>query len=147
MGFREFSRQEIEQVLATERVVRLGFAAGGEVYVVPVFFTWFQEALCGLTTPGRKTRMAELNASAAFQIDSSATTGPWQWSSVTGEGQFETLHDPAEFGPFAGQLRRQLADAPAWAQQELEQRFARLGMVPWRLRPQRLSGRAHEPGA
>lgn len=147
MGFREFNREEIEQVLAAERVVRLGFAAEGEVYVVPVFFTWFEGALCGLTTPGRKTRMAALNPAAAFQIDSSATSGPWQWSSVTGDGRFETVPEPAEFGPFAGQLRRQLADAPAWAQQELEQRFARLGMVAWRLRPQRLSGRAHEPGS
>ncbi len=146
MGFREFERPEIEQILGQERVVRLGFAADGEVFVVPVFYTWHEGALCGLTTPGRKTRLAAANPKAAFQVDSSAATGPWEWSSVTGEGLFEVVHDPAEFGPFAEQLRQRLGDAPAWAQQELQERFARLGMVPWRIRPTSLSGRAHAPG-
>jgi len=146
MGFREFERPEIEQLLARERVVRLGFAAAGEVLVVPVFYIWFDGALCGLTTPGRKTRMAEANPHAAFQVDSTAATGPWQWTSVTGEGSFEVVRDPAEFGPFAEQLRGRLADAPRWAAEELQDRFTRLGMVPWRIRPASLSGRAHAPG-
>jgi nitroimidazol reductase NimA-like FMN-containing flavoprotein (pyridoxamine 5'-phosphate oxidase superfamily) len=146
MGFREFERAEIEDILSRERVVRLGFSADGEIFVVPVFYTWYAGALCGLTTPGRKTTLAEANPHVAFQVDSTAATGPWQWSSVTGEGPFEVVRDTAEFGPFADQLRDRLADAPRWAQQELQDRFARLGMVPWRIRPARLSGRAHAPG-
>ena len=145
MGFREFDRSEIEALLSAERVVRLGFSANGETFVVPVFFTWYEGTLCGLTTPGRKTRMAEANAHVAFQVDSSASTGPWEWSSVSGEGQFEVVRNPAEFGPFATQLQQRLADAPAWAGQELQARFARLGMVAWRIRPERISARAHAP--
>jgi nitroimidazol reductase NimA-like FMN-containing flavoprotein (pyridoxamine 5'-phosphate oxidase superfamily) len=145
MGFRDLNNEEIESVLAAQRVVRLGFVAGDEHYVVPVFYTWYQGALCGLTTPGRKTRLAAANPTVAFQVDSSAETGPWEWSSVSGQGAWEEVPNPAGFGPFAAQLRERLADAPPWAQQLLQERFAKIGMVPWRLRPTAMSGRTHEP--
>jgi nitroimidazol reductase NimA-like FMN-containing flavoprotein (pyridoxamine 5'-phosphate oxidase superfamily) len=145
MGFRDLDRSEIGSVLAAERVIRIGFVAGEERYIVPVFYTWYQGALCGLTTPGRKTRMGSANPAVAFQVDSSATTGPWEWSSISGEGIWEEVPNPAEFGPFAVQLRERLADAPPWAQALLQERFATIGMVPWRIRPTAMSGRAHQP--
>jgi nitroimidazol reductase NimA-like FMN-containing flavoprotein (pyridoxamine 5'-phosphate oxidase superfamily) len=146
MGFRDLNDEEIEAVLAAQRVVRLGFVSGDEQYVVPVFYTWYKGALCGLTTPGRKTRLAAANPTVAFQLDSSAESGPWEWSSVSGQGAWEEVPNPAEFGPFAGQLRERLAGAPPWAQQLLQERFATIGMVPWRIRPTGMSGRTHEPG-
>lgn len=144
MGFRDFDRSEIDRVLAAERIIRIAFSADGEHYLVPVFFVLHEDALCGLTTPGRKTRMAERQSHVSFQVDSSATTGPWEWSSVTGEGDWEVVQDPAAFGPFAMALRGKLADAPEWAAQALNERFAKLGMVAWRIRPTALHGRAHE---
>lgn len=60
MGFREFEQDEIEQTLDRERVVRLGFSGSGETYVVPVFYVWLGGALCGMTTPGRKTTLAQI---------------------------------------------------------------------------------------
>lgn len=144
MGFRDFDRGEIDRVLRAERVIRIAFAADGQTYLVPVFYVLHEGALCGLTTPGRKTRMAEVNARVAFQVDSSATSGPWEWASVTGEGDWEVVGGPAEFGPFAMALREKLADAPEWASKALNERFAKLGMVAWRIRPNVLSGRAHE---
>jgi len=145
MGFRDLTADEIELVLAKERVVRLGFATEDEMYVVPVFYTWFDGALCGLTTPGRKTEMADGSRAVAFQVDSTAATGPFEWASVSGEGLWEVVTDQAEFGPFAAQLSASLGDAPAWAAQMLQQRFMRLGMVAWRIRPAVVSGRAHGP--
>jgi nitroimidazol reductase NimA-like FMN-containing flavoprotein (pyridoxamine 5'-phosphate oxidase superfamily) len=144
MGFRDLDRQETEAVLERERVIRIAFSGDGEQYVVPVFYTWHEGALCGLTTPGRKTTMAAANPSVGFQIDSSATTGPWAWTSVSGQGSWETVPSPAEFGPFALALRAKLADSPPWAAQLLQERFAKLGMVAFRIRPTRLNGRAHE---
>jgi hypothetical protein len=90
--------------------------------------------------------MAAANPQVGFQIDSSASTGPWEWSSVSGHGQWEVVSSPAEFGPFAMALREKLADSPAWAAQLLQERFAKLGMVAFRIRPTRLNGRAHEQG-
>ena len=68
MGFREFDGAEVEACLERERVIRIAFAAEGEMYVVPVFYVWHGGALCGLTTPGRKTRMAEADPAVAFHI-------------------------------------------------------------------------------
>ncbi len=146
MGFRDLTPEETHIVLASERIVRLAFQAGGEVFVVPVFYVWKDNALNGFTTPGRKTRMAGENPHVGFQIDSTVETGPWEWASVSGNGAFEIIDDPAEAMSFAVDLGDRLADAPAWAQQELESRFQRLGRIAWRLRPQTLHGRAHGPG-
>ena len=144
MGFREFDRTDIETTLAAERVIRIAFHAGDEHYLVPVFYVWHEGALCGLTTPGRKTRLAMVNPAVAFQVDSTATTGPYAWSSVSGSGTWQVVENPAEFGPFARALGAKLTDAPTWAQSMLNQRFATLGMVAWRIRPETMSGRAHE---
>lgn len=133
----------MEQLLRQERVVRLGFTAPGETYVVPVFFVLHEGALCGLTTPGRKSRMGEANARVGFQVDSSLTGGIFEWRSVSGEGVFEVVRDPAEFGPFAEKFNAKLPDAPPWMGKELEARFAAVGMVPWRVRPTAMTGRTH----
>ena len=145
MGFRDLEPNEIQLVLEKERVIRIAFHAGDEHFVVPVFYTWHEGALCGLTTPGRKTRLGQANAAVAFQVDSTFTTGPWEWASVTGQGNWEHVPDPMEFGPFAGLLSGKLSDSPQWAQLLLQDRFKRLGMYAWRIRPSELSGRAHGP--
>ena len=143
MPSRQLTESEIEQLLTQERVVRLGFSAPGETYVVPVFYVLHEGALCGITTPGRKSRMGEANKHVAFQVDSSLSGGVFEWSSVAGEGVFEIVTDPADFGPFAEKFNTRLADAPEWMGKELEARFAAVGMVPWRLSPIVMTGRTH----
>lgn len=145
MGFRDLEPDEIDLVLEKERVIRTAFHADGEHFVVPMFYVWHDGALCGLTTPGRKTRLARANPAAGFQVDSTFATGPWEWASVSGQGRFEQVAEPTEFGPFAARLRSKLADSPAWAQVLLQERFERIGLFAWRIRPDSLSGRAHEP--
>ena len=148
MPSRPLTDTEIEQLLMQERVIRLGFTAPNETYVVPVFYVIHEGAFCGLTTPGRKSRMGEANPRVAFQIDSSLTGGVFEWSSIAGEGTFEAVQDPAEFGPFAQKFDARLGDAPAWMQAELEKRFATVGMVAWRVRPTAMTGRTHHaPGS
>jgi nitroimidazol reductase NimA-like FMN-containing flavoprotein (pyridoxamine 5'-phosphate oxidase superfamily) len=145
MGFRELTTEEIDLVLEKERIIRIAFAADGEQFVVPVFYTWHEGALCGLTTPGRKTAMAARNEAVGFQIDSTVMTGPWEWASVVGQGTFEQVADPKEFGPFAATLQAKLADAPPWAGKMLQERFDELGIYAWRIRPSVMYGRAHGP--
>ena len=145
MGFQDLTPDEIQLVLAKERVIRIAFSADGEQFVVPVFYTWYQGALCGLTTPGRKTRLGEANPNVAFQIDSTFVTGPWEWASIAGQGAFSRVEDPKDFAPFAEQLRESLSDSPDWAAKLLQDRFAKFGVYPWRIVPTELSGRAHGP--
>ena len=145
MGFRDLDPAEIELVLEKERVIRIAFHAGEEQFLVPVFFTWFEGALCGLTTPGRKTRLGEANPNVAFQVDSTFATGPWEWASVAGQGTFARVVEGREFGPFAAQLSTKLSDSPPWAQEMLQARFAKLGVYAWRITPSELSGRTHAP--
>ena len=145
MGFQDLTPDEINLVLEKERVIRIAFSAGSEQFLVPVFYTWYEGALCGLTTPGRKTRMAEANPAVAFQIDSTFVTGPWEWASISGQGVFAHVADPREFGPFAEQLRESLSDSPEWAAKLLQERFASFGIYAWRITPSEMSGRAHGP--
>jgi len=145
MGFRNLSAEEIDLVLDKERIVRIAFAADGEQFVVPVFYAWYSDTLCGLTTPGRKTAMAARNADVGFQVDSTVMTGPWEWASVVGQGRFEQVTDPGEYGPFAAVLQGKLVDAPRWAATMLQARFEELGVYAWRIRPANLHGRAHGP--
>lgn len=145
MGFQDLSLDEIQLVLSKERVIRVAFAANGEQFLVPMFYVLYEGALCGLTTPGRKTRLAEANPEVAFQVDSTFVTGPWEWASVSGQGTFSHVAQPAAFGHFAAKLQANLSDAPEWAAQMLQDRFARLGTHAWRIDPKELSGRAHGP--
>jgi alkanesulfonate monooxygenase SsuD/methylene tetrahydromethanopterin reductase-like flavin-dependent oxidoreductase (luciferase family)/nitroimidazol reductase NimA-like FMN-containing flavoprotein (pyridoxamine 5'-phosphate oxidase superfamily) len=144
MGVRSLEQAEIERVLDEERVVRIAFDAAGERYVVPVFFVWYEAALHGVTTAGRKTRLGGENGAVAFQVDSSARTGVWEWFSVSGEGQFELLRDQALTEAFVPRLQKKLADAPPWAvfsKPNLLELLPSTGLHPWRIRPTRLSGR------
>lgn len=145
MGFQDLTPQEIELVLEKERVVRVAFSADGEQFLVPVFFVFDDGDLCGLTTPGRKTRLAEANPLVAFQVDSTYVTGPWEWASVSGQGTFSRVADPKVFGPFAARLRAKLDDSPEWAATMLQERFERLGIYAWRITISEISGRAHGP--
>jgi len=143
MAYWGLDAEEVDLVLEKERIVRIAFSADGEAYVAPVFFVWHAGALCGLTTPGRKTKMAARNPVVGFQVDSTVTTGPWEWASVSGQGVFEEVADPLEYGLFAAKLYGRMADAPGWAGQMLQARFDELGMYAWRIVPGVMAGRAH----
>ena len=145
MGFQDLTKQEIDLVLEKERVIRIAFSAEGEQFLVPVFYVFHEGALCGLTTPGRKTRLGEANPAVGFQIDSTFTTGPWEWASVSGRGTFSRVEGGADFGPFAAKLQMKLSDAPEWAAKMLQGRFATLGIYAWRIEMSEVSGRAHGP--
>jgi nitroimidazol reductase NimA-like FMN-containing flavoprotein (pyridoxamine 5'-phosphate oxidase superfamily) len=145
MAFEDLSPAEIERLLAVERVVRLGFDAGGERYLVPLGFVSHQGALYALTTRGRKTRMAAASPAVSFQIDSSARTGVFQWHSVSGEGTFEIVADPAESETAAALLTARFPDMPDWMQAEYAERERRGETVIVRIRPTRLGGRKSGP--
>ncbi|MGH2609954.1 MAG: pyridoxamine 5'-phosphate oxidase family protein [Tepidiformaceae bacterium] len=142
MGFKDLTEPEMHSVLSSQRVIRVAFDDGSERFIVPMFYAWHEGALFGLTTPGRKSRMGEANPRVAFQVDSSAQTGEFEWQSVSGEGTWEILRAEADMA-FVPLLQARLADSPPWAVQLLMERFQTLGRLAWRITPTSMSGRAH----
>lgn len=104
---------EIAGFLATQRVVRVAFHDGGELYLVPLGYVWHEGALCCGTSDGRKTEMASRQPRVAFQVDNSCVAGLLDWTSVTGEGLFEPDDSPqlraALFARFADVPRQEIA--------------------------------------
>jgi nitroimidazol reductase NimA-like FMN-containing flavoprotein (pyridoxamine 5'-phosphate oxidase superfamily) len=145
MAFTELSQPEVDRLLAAERIVRIGFDADGERYLVPLGFVWHEGALCAMTTLGRKTRMAATNPHVSFQLDTSATTGPFSWQSVSGAGTFEIVTDPSRIEGIAARLTERFPDMPAWMQDEYARRQERGEVVIVCIRPERIAGRRSEP--
>jgi nitroimidazol reductase NimA-like FMN-containing flavoprotein (pyridoxamine 5'-phosphate oxidase superfamily) len=99
-----------------------------------------------MTTRGRKIRMAGANPAVSFQIDTSARTGPFGWSSVSGEGTFEVVADPAEIEKISPLLAARFLDMPEWMRVEYAEREKRGEVVFVRIRPSQMAGRRSEPG-
>jgi len=141
----ELSDDETYQVLARERVVRIAFQDGQSQYLIPMGYVWLQSALYGVTTEGRKTRLAKINPNVAFQVDSSHDTGLWEWHGVTGEGTFGIVGSEEERQQVLSAFEPVIAEAPAWWRREQGPRLASGVFLVWRLSPTRVSGRSYAP--
>jgi nitroimidazol reductase NimA-like FMN-containing flavoprotein (pyridoxamine 5'-phosphate oxidase superfamily) len=85
----ELSREQIEHLLHSEVVGRLGCHADGRTYVVPVNYVYDGEFLYGHAAEGMKLRMLRANPEICFQVDCRTSLSDWQ--SVIGWGTFEEL--------------------------------------------------------
>lgn len=141
MPLLEMGRDEVEALLAEQRVMRVALQAFGERRVLPLGYIWRGGALCGSMTEGRKTRMARENPRVAFQVDDTLEAGLWEWASVTGEGVVEWVEDPKEAREIARLLAERWADMPGWLMEELEELAARGEVVTFRIRPLAIEGR------
>ncbi len=141
MAHRDLSPSEIEQLLESERVVRIALHAGGERYLVPLGYVWLDGFICFVSMDGRKTRLAAANPDVAFQVDTSARTGIFEWRSVIGEGRIEAVTDAAEIERIRPALFGRFPDIPDWMAAEYDER-GRDGLLRWfRLGPRRMTGR------
>jgi uncharacterized protein len=86
---RELEREEIDELLRTQVVGRVGCHADGETYVVPVIYAYDGDALYVLTVEGRKTRMLRENPRACFEVDEYPGAGRWRSAIV--DGVYEEL--------------------------------------------------------
>jgi nitroimidazol reductase NimA-like FMN-containing flavoprotein (pyridoxamine 5'-phosphate oxidase superfamily) len=93
MPAQDLNKNDTLAILAEEQLVRVAFHDGESPYLIPLGYVWLRSALYGVTDSGRKTDIAEANPRVAFQVDTSSTTGLFEWRSVTGEGRFEIIHN------------------------------------------------------
>lgn len=86
---------EIDHVLRTELVGRIGCHAEGKTYVVPIVYAYDGTYIYGHSGEGMKVRMMRANPNVCFEVDHMDSLTNWQ--SVIAWGQFEELHgDEAE---------------------------------------------------
>lgn len=84
---------QIEEVLQTEIVGRIGCSTDGETYVVPISYAYDGRFIYCHTFEGKKTAMMRKNPKVCFQVDNMRDMA--NWKSVIAQGSFEELktHD------------------------------------------------------
>jgi nitroimidazol reductase NimA-like FMN-containing flavoprotein (pyridoxamine 5'-phosphate oxidase superfamily) len=87
----ELTREQIEHLLHSEVVGRIGCHSEGRTYVVPVNYAYDGEFLYGHAAPGMKLDMMRANPEICFQVDHRTSLSEWQ--SVIAWGTFEELQD------------------------------------------------------
>ena len=99
------SAEEIEELLASEVVARLGCHAGGRTYVLPVTYASDGEGLILQLHDGLKLRMMRENPSVCVEVDHVDDLANWR--SVIAWGRFEVLVADAATAAFT-RLRSRL---------------------------------------
>ena len=83
------SSAEIEDLLRTEVVARLGCHAEGRTYVVPVTYAYDGDAVLVQSADGLKVRMMRQNPLVCVEVDHVDNLANWR--SVIAWGRFEVL--------------------------------------------------------
>jgi nitroimidazol reductase NimA-like FMN-containing flavoprotein (pyridoxamine 5'-phosphate oxidase superfamily) len=81
--------QQIESLLRSELIGRLGCHAQGTTYIVPVSYFFDGKLIYGYTKEGLKTELIKENPSVCFQVDRIENMANWQ--SVIVQGEFQIL--------------------------------------------------------
>lgn len=85
----ELSSDEVEQVLKSNVIGRIGCAGDNRVYVVPVTYVYENNSVIGHTDEGLKIKLLRENPNCCFEVDEVTNISTWQ--SVIGWGRFEEL--------------------------------------------------------
>jgi uncharacterized protein len=86
--------RQIDQVLRSEVVGRLGCYHEGKVYVTPISYVYDGECIYGHAAEGMKLRMLRANSQVCFQVDRMENLA--NWVSVIVWGEFGELAGDAE---------------------------------------------------
>lgn len=89
----ELSPPEIEDLLHTEVIARIGCHAAGHTYVVPVTYAYDGEAIFGYSPEGLKLTMMRENAKVCVEVDHIDDYATWR--SVIAHGTFQELSGAA----------------------------------------------------
>lgn len=85
----ELTKQEIEKILSSNVVGRIGCASKQKVYVVPVTYAYDGEFIIGHTVEGMKIKFLRENPECCFEVD--VVKDLADWVSVIAWGTFEEL--------------------------------------------------------
>lgn len=119
----QLSPEEIEAVLTRNVIGRIGTAAEGKVYVVPVTYVYQNGYVLGHTSEGMKIEFLRNNPECCFEVDEMKSISNWQ--SVIGWGTFEELQ-----GEIANQVMDTLVAKLAPLVPSETTHAARMGPMP-----------------
>lgn len=88
----QLSPDEIDHLLRTEQLGRIGCHAGGVTYIVPVSYVFNGTHIYALSAEGMKLRMMRENPRVCFEVEHVERWYKWQTAIVW--GTFEELHGP-----------------------------------------------------
>jgi nitroimidazol reductase NimA-like FMN-containing flavoprotein (pyridoxamine 5'-phosphate oxidase superfamily) len=83
------TEEQIDQVLRSEVVGRIGCHAAGKTYVVPIAYVYDGQYIYGHTGDSMKLRMLRVTPDVCFEVDHVESLTNWQ--SVIAWGRFEEL--------------------------------------------------------
>jgi uncharacterized protein len=86
----ELTPEQINAVLFSEVVGRVGCSAEGRTYVVPIIYVFDGDAVYAHSAEGLKIRMMRANPHVCFQVDQRENLANWR--SVVAWGVYEELH-------------------------------------------------------
>lgn len=90
---RALTDTEIEDLLRAGIYGHLGCTMpSGQVYIVPMTYAYYDNAIYGFTYSGQKTTMLRSHPSACFQVEQSIQEGTW--NSVITWGTYEEIQEP-----------------------------------------------------
>ena len=86
----ELTRDQVDEVLRSNVIGRIGCHAFGRTYVVPITYAYDGNAIYARSDEGMKVHMMRANPHVCFEVDS--MDGMANWRSVIASGVFEELH-------------------------------------------------------
>lgn len=86
--------RQIDQVLRSELVGRLGCSSDGKVYVTPISYVYDGDCIYGHSADGMRLRMLREHPQVCFQVDRIENLA--NWVSVIVWGEFEEVAGDAE---------------------------------------------------
>lgn len=92
--FGKLNADQIEELLKSQFIGRIGCHANGVTYVVPVSYAYDGTYVYGHTYEGMKVDMMRKNPMICFEADDTKNLANWQ--SVVAWGEFEELKDGKE---------------------------------------------------
>jgi len=80
---------EINNLLSSQALGRLGCAIGNHPYIVPITYTYDGQYIYGQSNEGQKLDIMRLNPNVCFEVDQMLSMGTWQCVVIL--GKFEEL--------------------------------------------------------
>lgn len=90
----ELNKAQIEQLLKSEVIGRIGIYADKKIYVVPISYAYEEGYIYGHSKDGMKVKMMRKNPHVCFEVDVMQNMANWQ--GVISWGEFEELKDIKE---------------------------------------------------
>ncbi len=85
----ELNEAQVDQVLRSEVIGRLGCHAQGRTYIVPITYAYDGDCIYGHSAEGMKVRMMRANPNVCFEVDDMESMANWR--SVIAWGVYEEL--------------------------------------------------------